>query len=194
MKQAIEVIRSEHRALAAVLLAQKAFVDGMADGKYDANYALLADMNQYLTEVPDKVHHPKEDLYLFPAIRKRSPELAAVIDELEAEHRRVDDEWRALSKALEAFKVAGMPGLPAYRAAVNHYFDFQWQHVSKEESKILPRAIDVLTPEDWSVIDAAFLANDNPWEGPAGKYRELFTRIVTLAPAPIGVGPVARKS
>ena len=194
MKQAIEVIRSEHRAIAAVLLAQKAFIDGMAEGKYDANYALLADMIQYLTEVPDRVHHPKEDLYLFPALRKRSPELAAVIDEIEAEHARGDDEWRALAQALETFEAAGMPGLPAFRAAANRYFDFQWQHISKEESKILPRARDVLTPEDWSVIDAAFLANDNPWEGPAGKYKALFTRIVTLAPAPIGVGPDPRRS
>ena len=194
MRQAIEIIRSEHRALAAVLLAQKAFVDGMAEGKYDANFELLDGMVEYLTEVPDQVHHPKEDLYLFPALRKRSPEAGALIDELEAEHERVDDEWRALKQALETFKASGMAGLPAFRNAVNHYFDFQWQHVSKEESKILPRALDVLTPEDWKAIDAAFLSNDNPWEGPAGKYKTLFTRIVTLAPAPIGVGPDPRKA
>ena len=194
MRQAIEIIRSEHRALAAVLLAQKAFVDGMAEGKYDANFELLDGMVEYLTEVPDQVHHPKEDLYLFPALRKRSPEAGAVIDELEAEHARVDEEWRALKQALETFKASGMAGLPAFRNAANHYFDFQWQHVSKEESKILPRALDVLTPEDWKAIDAAFLSNDNPWEGPAGKYKTLFTRIVTLAPAPIGVGPDPRKA
>ena len=194
MKQSIEIIRSEHRALAAVLLALKAYVDGMAEGKYDPNHELLADMIQYLTEVPDQVHHPKEDLYLFPAMRKRSPEVAAVIDELEAEHGRIDAEWRALAQALAAFKAAGMPGLATFRDAVNRYFDFQWQHVSKEESRILPRALEVLTPEDWSVIDAAFLSNDNPWEGPAGKYKALFTRIVTLAPAPIGVGPDTRNA
>ena len=194
MQRAIEIIRTEHRALAAVLLALKAFVDGMAEGKYDANYLLLADMIQYLTDVPDKVHHPKEDLYLFPALRRRSPDAGAILDELQGEHHRVDDEWRTLRQALQAFEAAGMAGLPAFRDAVNRYHDFQWQHVSKEESRVLPRALEALMPEDWTKIDAAFLANDNPWEGPAGRYKDLFTRIVTIAPAPIGVGPDTRRS
>ena len=189
MQRAIEIIRTEHRALAAVLLALKAFVDGIEQGKYACNYALLGDMIQYLTDVPDKVHHPKEDMYLFPALRRRSPETAAILDGLEAEHHRVDEEWRTLKQALATFERAGPPGLSAFREAVNRYYEFQWQHISTEESAVIPRALAVLTPEDWSTIDAAFLANDSPWEGPAGKFKDLFTRIVTIAPAPIGVGP-----
>ncbi|HEX9276340.1 MAG TPA: hemerythrin domain-containing protein [Casimicrobiaceae bacterium] len=191
MKKAIDIIRAEHRALAAVLSALKAFVDGMAEGKFAADFELLGDMIRYLTEVPDQVHHPKEDLYLFAALRKRSPEATAILDELEDEHRNIHAEWNALARALDDFRSAGMSGLAAFREAVNRYYDFQWQHVSKEESRVIPLAIDVLPPQDWAAIDSAFAANDNPWEGPAGKFRQLFTRIVTIAPAPIGVGPNA---
>jgi len=60
--------------------------------------------------------------------------------------------------------------------------------MATEEKHVMPLALEVLTAEDWASIDAAFAANDNPWEGPAGQYRQLFTRIVNLAPAPIGVG------
>ena len=66
--------------------------------------------------------------------------------------------------------------------------------MSKEETRILPLARKVLLPEDWAAIDAAFNANDNPWEGPAGKYKALFTRIVNIAPAPIGVGGDGRSA
>ncbi len=36
-------------------------------------------------------HHGHEDAWLFPAVRKSAPELAAVVDKLEADHRRVSD-------------------------------------------------------------------------------------------------------
>jgi branched-chain amino acid transport system ATP-binding protein len=188
MKNAIDVIRTEHRALAAVLSGLQAFVEGVGSGKFSVDYELLGAMIQYLTEVPDKVHHPKEDLYLFVALRKRSPDAAAILDQLEAEHRDCDSQWAALSGALAEYRRTGDSGLPAFREAVQRYYDFQWQHLSLEEREILPRARTALLPEDWAAIDAAFAANDNPWEGPAGKYKQLFTRIVTLAPAPIGVG------
>lgn len=48
-----------------------------------------------------------------------------------------------------------------------------------------------LTAEDWQAIDAAFQSNDDPIAGvqTAREFRELFKRIVNLAPPPIGVGP-----
>jgi len=188
MKNAIDIIQSEHRALAAVLNALAAYVDGMIEGKYEADHELLAAMIQYVTELPDKVHHPKEDQYLFAALRKRSSEVAALIDELEGEHEAMHARWSALAVALADFKCTGNGGLAAFRDAVGKFYDFQWQHMSKEESRILPLGRRVLQPDDWAAIDAAFNANDNPWEGPAGKYKALFTRIVSIAPAPIGVG------
>ena len=188
MNNAIDIIRAEHRALAAVLMALQAFVDGVAEGKYAVDYALLDAMVRYITEVPDQVHHPKEDAYLFPALRARSPDAAAMLDQLEDEHRRGHDEWQRLEQALATLREAGMAGLPAFQHAVAAYRDFQWNHMALEESKILPLARTALAPEDWAAIDAAFARNDNPWQGPAGKYRELFTRIVNIAPAPIGVG------
>jgi len=49
----------------------------------------------------------------------------------------------------------------------------------------------VLTPRDWEDLDEAFGANRDPLTGhdPAPDYRALFTRIVNLVPAPIGLGP-----
>ena len=68
------------------------------------------------------------------------------------------------------------------------YVEHEWQHMNTEEHLIFPLARKHLSAEDWAQIDAAFLANDNPWQGPAGKYAALFTRIVNTAPAPVGLG------
>ena len=137
---------------------------------------------------PEKVHHPKEDDYLFPALRKRSASAAAIIDDLQGEHQIGPANLAALMAALDDYRTAGAAALPAFRDAVKAYADFQWQHMSKEEQHVLPLARDVLTTQDWAAIDSAFTANDNPWEGPAGEYKQLFTRIVSIAPDPIGVG------
>lgn len=188
MKNALDIIKSEHRALAAVLTALQAYVNDIVAGRYVPDFQLLAAMIEYITELPDKVHHPKEDQYLFVALRRRSAEAAAALDVLESEHRNVHHAWNAIAGALADFKNAGAAGAPTFKAAVDRYFDFQWQHMSKEETQVMPLAQRVLTPDDWTAIDAAFNANDNPWEGPAGRYKALFTRIVSLAPAPIGVG------
>ena len=188
MKRAIDIIKSEHRALAAVLSALNEFVDGVASGRFQPDFQLLEAMISYVTELPDKVHHPKEDDYLFVALRRRSEAIGSVLDLLQLEHRDGPDKTQALLQALRRYRVAGAPEFESFREAEKRYVEEQWHHMSTEETKVLPLAAQVLTPEDWAAIDAQFAKNDNPWEGPAGAYKALFTQIVTLAPAPIGVG------
>jgi len=194
MKTAIDIIKSEHRALAAMLSGLSAFVDGIGADRFEPDFTLIAAMLEYIKEVPEKVHHPKEDDYLFPALRKRSPSAAAIIDELQVEHQNGPAKLAALMVALAGYRTAGAAGFPAFRDAVKAYVDLQWQHMSKEEKYVLPLAREVLTAEDWAAIDSAFTANDNPWEGAAGEYKQLFTRIVSIAPDPIGVGDRSRSA
>jgi branched-chain amino acid transport system ATP-binding protein len=185
---AIDVIRTEHRALASVLSGLVEVNDGIAAGRFAPDLDLLEAMIRYITEVPDKVHHPKEDDFLFKALRKRSPDIGSVLDTLQAEHHEGPGRTLALLDALKRYRTDGAPAFAPFRAMVREYVEWQWQHMSTEETKVLPVARELLTPEDWLTINRAFAANDSPWEGPAGIYKQLFTRIVTLAPAPIGVG------
>ena len=48
----------------------------------------------------------------------------------------------------------------------------------------------MLTEQDWADLDEAFGANRDPLTGhePEADYRALFTRIVNIVPAPIGLG------
>jgi hypothetical protein len=60
-----------------------------------------------------------------------------------------------------------------------------------EEKEVLPLAERVLTAGDWADLDEAFSANVDPLTGhePDPAYRSLFTRILSLVPAPMGLGP-----
>ena len=77
-----------------------------------------------------------------------------------------------------------------FEQGMQRYADFYLDHMGLEEKEILPLAEKVLTDEDWQVIDEAFSANRDPLTGhPAQpEYEALFSRIVNLVPAPIGLG------
>ena len=91
--------------------------------------------------------------------------------------------------------MGGAQGFEAFAAAVDDYLDFHWKHMRKEEDVVIPLAERVLTDADWTTIDAAFKANDDPLFGPQPKqeFRKLFQLIVNRAPAPLGVGAPAPK-
>ena len=186
--KSLEVIRDEHRALAAMLSGMRTLVQGIEAGRLKPDYDLFASMIEYIDKVPEKVHHPKEDQYLFAKLRLRCSEALPVIEALEEEHRQGDVRIAALSAALQNYRQQGEAGFEGFRDALQTYLEQEWHHMNTEEGKILPLARAHLTPEDWAEIDAAFLANDNPWQGPAGEYAALFSRIVNIAPAPVGLG------
>lgn len=187
----IDIIHDEHRALASVLQALRLVVDGIRDGSRQPDFRLLSAMVDYITQVPEKVHHPKEDDYLFPALRKRSQEAVELIDRLEEQHQEGYRMTVALLQALIHYQSVGAAGFASFDVLVQAYLDFNWQHLNLEERELLPLARRALGEDDWRELDAAFSANFNPYEGAAGEFAALFRTIVNLTPAPYGLGPAS---
>lgn len=188
MYKSLDIIHDEHRALAAMLSGMRTLVAGIESGRLKPDFDLLAAMLRYVDEVPEKVHHPKEDQYLFVKLRQRSADALPYIEELEEDHRQGPGRISALRATLETYRKLGAAGFAEYKASLTVYLEQEWHHMNLEEHNIFPLARKHLTMEDWAEIDAAFLANGNPWEGPAGEYAELFSKIVNTAPAPVGLG------
>lgn len=186
--KSIDIIHDEHRAIAAMLAGLRAIVSGIEAGRLKPDFGLFADMIEYIEMVPEKLHHPKENDYLFAKLRKRSLDALPVIERLEEEHRMGAERIAILRAALESYRQHGEPAFKDFDAALKTYLDQEWAHMNTEESQVFPLADAHLLPEDWAEIDAAFLSNDNPWQGPAGQYEHLFSKIVNMAPAPVGLG------
>jgi len=189
MYKALAVIREEHRALAGVLHGLQYLVKQATDTARAPDLALLNAMVDYILAFPVRLHHPKEDEYLFSALRKRAADVAEVLDALEAEHAQDRKLAQELKASLQHY--AGDPAaLAPFAAAVERYAAFQWAHMRKEEDVVLPAAERVLEATDWAAIDSAFESNRDPLVGVtvAEEFRELFQRIMAAAPAPIGTG------
>src|SRR5438093_8487193 len=87
---AIQIIRDEHLAIAAVLYSLRFLVRRMRTEGVPPEFPLLHAMLDYIVEYPDRWHHPKESQYLFKSLRERNSSAGALIDELEGEHRKGD--------------------------------------------------------------------------------------------------------
>jgi branched-chain amino acid transport system ATP-binding protein len=186
--KSIDISHAEHRALGAVLQALRFVVGEIRAGKLQPDFRLLAAMVDYITQLPEKVHHPKEDGVLFPRLRRRSVEATALIDELEQQHAEGYRMTLALVQALIHYQSMGAKAFAAFDALVQQYLDFNWKHLNLEEDELLPLARATLTEEDWAEIDAEFSANHDPFTGAQGEFEELFRKIVQLTPAPYGLG------
>lgn len=187
---AIRIIREEHMALAAMLRSILLLLEQHRRQGTLPDFTALRAMLFYVDEFPEQRHHRKESESLFPKLRARTPLARDLLDRLDDDHARGEHMIRGLEHALLGFEMLGEPRRAAFEDAAQRYVDFYLTHMGMEEREILPLAERTLTEEDWADLDADFKANRDPLTGhePEAEYRALFTRIVNLVPAPIGLG------
>ena len=189
MRSAISTLKSEHRSISAVLHGLKELARMAQDATVRPDFRAFRAMVRYIDEYPERLHHPKEDKFLFARLAPRSPEARPLIAQLEDEHVLGARLIRELERTFLFFEEGWPAGAREFQESVDAYAQFHWSHMRKEEQDLLPLAERYLTAEDWKAIDAAFAANTDPVAGMYERdFQKLFSRIVALAPAPIGVG------
>jgi hemerythrin-like domain-containing protein len=187
----IQIIHDEHTTLASMLRSISMMV-ARGPGHHRQNYFdVMRAMLFYIDEFPERLHHPKESELLFPRVVRLAPETAEVIARLDQEHDQGEAAVRELQHLLLAWELFGETRREAFETTARRYLGFYLEHMRLEETVVLPAALKVLDAHDWRELDAAFETNCDPLTGKYPRdpvYEQLFTRIVTLAPAPIGLG------
>ena len=187
----IRIIREEHMALAAMLRSLGMMLDRGTSHEPEVFFEVVRAMLFYIDEFPEKRHHPKESNLLFPRVVRLAPEVLDTVALLEKDHNKGESTVRELQHMLLAWELLGEPRRAVFEQAVKRYISFYLEHMRLEEAVILPAAQRVLDDQDWAELDAAFATNCDPLTGKYPRdatYDRLFTRIVTRAPAPIGLG------
>ena len=190
MRTFLQSLYDEHRSIAAVLHGMQFLVREQRDRGAKVDPAVFRAMVYYLDVFPERHHHPKEDQFLFAAVRARTDEADAVLDTLEQEHQRGAQGIRDLEQALLRYENGGDAEFGGFEEAVNRFVEGYWSHMRREEHELMPIARRVLQADDWARIEAAFAEHTDPLAGHSDEreMRRLFTRIAEIAPAPIGMG------
>jgi hemerythrin-like domain-containing protein len=186
----MRLIKDEHRSLSAVLRAAEHLVGKAVSTGKAVDFKLLRAMLYYLREFPEQRHHPNEDRILFARIKARTREADAAIAELEEEHRRGHEMLQSLMIALDNWEAGAADGGKQFAEVLSTFARFYWAHMEKEETSVLPAAERSLSKEDWHEIHAVFESHRDPMfgENTANEFRDLFSRIIRLAPPPISEG------
>jgi hemerythrin-like domain-containing protein len=196
MARALTIIRDEHRSILAVLHGMGYLVQEIRARGRRFDPQVFHAMIYYLDTFSERMHHPKEDRYLFRVLRERSAEAGPLLDELEEEHGRGEEALRRLSQALLRYEEGGEREFPAFEREVENFARNYRDHICKEEDRLFPLAEKALTGSDWAKLDLAIGRNRDPLAmgGDIGEFDRLFDRIARIAPPPIGLGLPARAS
>ena len=189
MHKAARILHEEHLTISAVLQALQHLARMAQDPGVKADFNAFHAMIHYIDAFPERLHHPKEDQVLFARLAQKSAEARPLVDKLKAEHVEGARLVRDLEAAVRKYEELWPRGAQDFAAAVKAYADFHWRHMRSEEQDLLPLAERALSEEDWAAVEHAFAQNEDPIADLRGQdFDKLYTRILSLAPAPIGLG------
>jgi hemerythrin-like domain-containing protein len=117
------------------------------------DYERMRDIVLWLRHYADGVHHPREDV-AFERMVKRDPSLSMAVNRLLQEHRVMAHAGEALLAQLENAADGGFAPRADLEAAAATFLVYYRNHMSTEETRVLPRARELLGAEDWAAVIA----------------------------------------
>ncbi len=192
MQRILSQIASEHARMRRVLMLVDDLCGNLEATDQKPDSALFTTLFDYI-DLYMRTHNPKEQRYLFRAVRARNPEAAALLDDLESQHR---EEPEAVARLRPLLSECG-DGSPAARQALiealGAFCQLLQRDMLKEETELLPMAEKCLTAEDWDVVERGYRLFDrllDPVKGETfeSEVEQLHSRLILYAPAPIGMG------
>lgn len=176
MRSAVAILHGEHASYATLL---KTLVGHLDRARTHAFKPRLADFSTNLNFIGtflDQFHHPKEDEFLFLALRRHTTEADTALHELQFDHAHGPRSLEQLTASLERARSGGVETLHEFADELKRYTHTQLAHMTMEESIVMPIACRLLVEDDWQEIDRAFRTNRDPLFGAAQtkKYLGIF--------------------
>lgn len=160
MAEPMALWHADHVAFARLLDLLETQVEAFHAGERP-NYELMTDIIDYLQQYGDRFHHPLEDAAYLRLV-DRDPRMRLPVNRLLQEHRVIALAGEELLARLG--EVAGdvMIERAAVEMAAATYLVYYRHHMSTEESRIMPRARELLTKDDWAATTEAIQDAPDP--------------------------------
>jgi nucleotide-binding universal stress UspA family protein/hemerythrin-like domain-containing protein len=182
-RAAVMTIHNEHLSIGAVVDGLQHLVKQYRTAQRTPDFKLLYAMLFYINSFSEKLHHPKEERYLFAKLKQRTREMDDVIGQLESEHARELELVEDLRSSIAAYEGGDENGLALFSGSVESFAEHLWAHIHLEEKVLIPAAESHLLNSDWSEIARAFGENGDPCFATDSvmSYKKLFSQVMNLA-------------
>ena len=178
MVEAIRILRREHGNTAKLLdVLERQFE--LFRARETPDYDIVRAAVDYFLTFPQEVHHPKENL-VFRKLKARNAAAAIALGDLEEEHEHLAGLTRHFAEAVESLLGDAEMPRDVFEHAVGDFITYQRQHMSMEEQRFFPAALEALSEEDWVEIDGQLVDRDDPLFGAevTKRFKDLRERIM----------------
>jgi hemerythrin-like domain-containing protein len=152
-----------HRAIRGALDAASTYVP---HAKTQERVEVVASFYDNVVEFLH-VHHQGEDEVLYPLLEERCPHEKGGLEEIDAQHKLLDEPMGKVRDAIEAWRSSPNDDTAnALISAVTLVDSILTPHLADEEALVVPLASEHLTPEEWGQLPAHGMATfnrDKPW-------------------------------
>ena len=177
VEQLMTGLRGDHRNMAQLLDLLDAEIDRLtASGEPD--YGLVRDIMLYISEYPDAVHHPKEDI-VYRHIKSLRPEIHTELERVETDHQYIEESGLKLRNGIEAISIGANLNRDELIDKFRHYTEQLREHMYWEETELFSLADELQHYGDWSEVVLKNNEISDPLFGSRveRKYRRLLARI-----------------
>src|ERR1035437_4192043 len=145
---AVEMLEAEHRVIQKMVAGMSVLADQLEGGE-PVDVSLLESIVAFLRRFADRLHHGKEESFLFPAlIRRGVPSHGCPIGGLTMEHQKGRVMVGELADAVRGYAAGEPPVRENLVRSLRALVAFYPNHIWKEDYLLFPLAGKVLTPED----------------------------------------------
>ncbi len=147
--EVLKTLYQEHRYMGSLLAAVSAKLDQIEAGEtLDAH--VLYEAVHYLTQYPDRFHHPREDL-----VYQRAAEVSTIlqddVDTLQHEHDALGHSGKQLLDIISAAS-RGEKTMQTLISPCREYIQTLYRHMEIEEAVVFPKIEQALSAYDWELL------------------------------------------
>ncbi|WP_210395407.1 hemerythrin domain-containing protein [Motiliproteus sediminis] len=178
MKQLMNALHQDHQQITVLLtILKNKLVTLQQGGK--PNFALMAEVVDYLQDYAGSFHHEKED-HLYHYLRAHYPDTATVISQQFDEHRELAQLTHALARTIDAALMDAPVSLSDFSRQLSRFIDKQSHHLSQEENKVFPLIQRTLSRDEWHAVSQQLPQRDDPLAsaGFEARYRHLAQALI----------------
>ena len=177
MSEAIAALKRDHANIAKLLEILEIEILAIEVGK-TPDYLLMREIMRYMAEHSDRFHHPKEDL-IFAQLLKRDSSVRGEVEELIQEHVFIRLAGQEFIGSLQSSGADSVDAREQLGKFGSYYIRLLREHMRKEEKELFPLAEELLTGQEWRMIDGAINTIDDPLfdEMTSDDYQRLYRMI-----------------
>ena len=156
MAEPLHVLKHEHRIIEQVLRALDGVCLRLEWGDV-VSHEVLGQFIDFISNFADRLHHGKEEMYLFPALERQGiVRESGPLSVLEHEHAVERGLVADLRLAVAQYEDGDMEAKRAFVGSARLFTDMLTGHIQKEDGILFRLADDMLDDDEKSVLAEAF--------------------------------------